>query len=179
MRIDSISIEGFRGFNQICRIEFDESLTIIYGPNSYGKTSITEALEWLLYGITSRVAEASSNNNKDEFRDSYRNRHFPSDRVPTVEAVLTGGDDRELTIRAELGPGDATKRWANGREAPVWPFLVGQPNAGSPFILQHALKGVLLAGPGDRFERLADLLVWRQLSLPGDDNYSSRFVWWG
>ena len=73
MKIKSISIQGFRGFNDEQTVDFHDRLTLIYAPNSYGKTSISEAFEWLLYGITSKVESADS---KDEYKGSCRNCHW-------------------------------------------------------------------------------------------------------
>ncbi len=58
MRVENITVQGFRGFNERRSIEFDRKLTLVYARNSYGKTSISEALEWLLYGVTSKVEQA-------------------------------------------------------------------------------------------------------------------------
>lgn len=55
MKIRRLTIQGFRGFNGAQTIDLDPRLTIIYAPNSYGKTSICEALEWLIYGTTTKV----------------------------------------------------------------------------------------------------------------------------
>ena len=69
MKISKINICGFRGFNDKREIKIDDCLTIIYGPNSYGKTSISEALEWLLLGDTSKVENSISG--KTEFKGSF------------------------------------------------------------------------------------------------------------
>ena len=86
MKIKRIYIEGFRGFNSGQEFSIDPNLTVIYGPNSYGKTSVSEALEWLLFGITSKVEVSTSG--KKEFRGTYRNIHYPCDSTPYVELVL-------------------------------------------------------------------------------------------
>ena len=57
MKIETITIRGFRGFNQEQTIKVGPNLTLIYGQNSYGKTSITEAVEWLLYGKVTSLRE--------------------------------------------------------------------------------------------------------------------------
>ena len=80
MKIKNLTVQGFRGFNERCvPIDFHERLTLISGPNSYGKTSISEALEWLLYGVTSKVEDADA---KTEYKGSYRNCHFPKSETP-------------------------------------------------------------------------------------------------
>jgi len=73
VKIKNITIQGFRGFNEERNIDFHDRFTLIYAPNSYGKTSISEAFEWLLYGITSKVEKADY---KEEYKGSYRNRHL-------------------------------------------------------------------------------------------------------
>ena len=60
MRLRQLSVAGFRGFNSVRTIEFSDTLTLVSAPNSHGKTSITEALEFLLYGQTSKVESADS-----------------------------------------------------------------------------------------------------------------------
>jgi DNA repair exonuclease SbcCD ATPase subunit len=77
MKIKQLTIAGFRGFNTERIIDFHGKLTIISAPNSHGKTSISEALEFLIFGETSKVSRADS---KEEYRDSYRNRHYPAER---------------------------------------------------------------------------------------------------
>ena len=82
MKINTLTVQGFRGFNKSQSIDFNERLTLIYGPNSYGKTSISESFEWLIYGATSKVEKAPT---KTEFKGSYRNLHFPDDETPSVK----------------------------------------------------------------------------------------------
>ncbi|MCX6233480.1 MAG: AAA family ATPase [Bacteroidetes bacterium] len=154
MKIKSISIQGFRGFNEEKTINFHNRLTLIYAPNSYGKTSISEAFEWLLYGITSKVEKADS---KDEYRGSYRNCHLTESLTPFVRAICVDGSS-EIEFRGELVEGDAIKRFVDGREVEEWPFAHELSAAPRPFILQHALKYLLLVKPDERFQGFARLL---------------------
>lgn len=50
MKIESISIEGFRGFNQQYPFRMDKRLTVFLGPNGTGKTSFCDAIEWSILG---------------------------------------------------------------------------------------------------------------------------------
>jgi predicted ATP-dependent endonuclease of OLD family len=47
VKLRRLTIAGFRGFNVERSIDFNERLTVIAAPNSHGKTSISEALEFL------------------------------------------------------------------------------------------------------------------------------------
>lgn len=160
MRIRSITVQGFRGFNEERTIDFHERLTLIYAPNSYGKTSISEALEWLLYGITSKVKKADS---KEEYKGSYRNSHLPNSQPAFVNATFVDGAS-EILFRGDLLEGDAMKRSVDGKEVQTWPLPHELSVAPQPFILQHALKHLLLAKPDDRFQGFARLLGLDELA---------------
>jgi len=90
VKIKNITIQGFRGFNEELTIDLDDRITLFYAPNSYVKTSISEAFELLLYGITYKVATASS---KEEYKGSYRNRHLPESNNTFVKAIFIEEDD--------------------------------------------------------------------------------------
>jgi len=50
LRIKNVKIEGFRGFTQEASFEFDNPITLLYGGNHQGKSSVLNAVEWCLYG---------------------------------------------------------------------------------------------------------------------------------
>ena len=156
MRLKSLTIAGFRGFNHERTIEFDERLSLIAAPNSHGKTSISEALEFLLFGATSKVAHADS---KEEYRDSYRNRHYPKTQPAYIEAVFTEASSSNLLkLRVELDSQGNTTRFCDGGPVSDWPFATEMVGSAQPFILQHALKYLLLVPPAERFQGFAGLL---------------------
>jgi hypothetical protein len=158
MRINSLSIQGFRGFNSVQQIDFHERITLIYAPNSYGKTSISEALEWLLYGTTSKIKGAAY---KDEFKGSCRNAHLESSLIPIVRACFQDGGE-EVVFTGEMQQDDSIKRFlrkgTSATEVDVWPLNQESGEGPRPFILQHELKYLLLARPDERFQRFAHLL---------------------
>lgn len=155
MKLKSLKIAGFRGFNDERLIDFHEKLTIISAPNSHGKTSITEALEFLIFGETSKVAHADS---KDEYRDSYRNKHYVGDRTTFIEAIFEDELEGESTLRAELDVSGNIIRFFNGKSITEWPLSQKLIGAAPPFVLQHALKNLLLVPPSQRFQGFARLL---------------------
>lgn len=158
MKIRNISIRGFRGFNLRREIDFHPRLTLISAQNSYGKTSITEAFEWLIYGATSKVEFADS---KDEYKGSYRNVHLAVGDDPEVSLTLTDSDS-EMVLSAKL-VGDDLEKFINGHAVKEWPFANSTSMSPKPFILQHALKNLLLATPVERFENFAHLLGFSEL----------------
>lgn len=154
MKLKQIKISGFRGFNVERKIEFHEHLTLISASNSQGKTSITEALEFLIYGETSKVAQALS---KEEFKDSYRNRHFSIDRSSVIEASFAD-EGQTVVFRAELEPDGTVSRYVDDVQVETWPLTEQMYSAARPFVVQHALKDLLLATPAERFQGFARLL---------------------
>lgn len=152
-------MQGFRGFNKEQTIDFHDRITLLHAPNSYGKTSISEALEWLIYGSTSRVRRADS---KDEYKGSYRNLHLADSLTPFVKLVLVDGD-KEIEFKGELTENDGIKRYVDGCEVDSWPLPCDLGSSPEPFILQHALKYLLLVRPDERFQGFARLLGLEEL----------------
>lgn len=159
MKLKEITLRGFRGFNEARTIPIHKQLTLMSAPNSHGKTSISEGFEWLLYGFTSKVALAES---KDEYRGSYRNIHLLQPEAPTVKIVIQEGAATS-ELQATLSGSDTVRR-VDGKIVPSWPFSQHLEKAPKPFILQHALKDLLLAAPVDRFNRFATLLGFDELT---------------
>lgn len=155
MIIERIDIQGFRGFNEYRSIDIHEKLTLIYAPNSYGKTSITESLEWLLYGQTSKVAEADY---LEEYKGSYRNVHFPASSQPCVKVNFIDKAGCELEYKALLTDKDSIERFINNTPVSDWALNKEFNDSPKPFVLQHVLKSLMLAKPIERFHKFASIL---------------------
>lgn len=162
MRLKELTIAGLRGFNSPRTIYFHDRLTLVAAPNSYGKTSITEALEFLLYGETSKVEAARA---KDEYKDSYRNRHFPANEVAYVEALFASDGKVDMRLRVDLDNAGIAKRFLDGEPVSQWPFVDALKGTARPFVVQHALKDLLLIEPTDRFKGFARLLGLNDVDL--------------
>ncbi|MFH0828770.1 MAG: AAA family ATPase [Candidatus Kerfeldbacteria bacterium] len=157
MRLRQLKVAGFRGFNEERTILFADRLTLVSAPNSHGKTSITEALEFLLFGETSKVKHAQA---KEEYRDCYRNSHWPGNAPAYIEATVVTPDPegKIVVLRIELASSGGIRKFVDGSEVTEWPFAREAAPAAPPFVLQHALKYLLLVAPTDRFQGFARLL---------------------
>jgi len=155
LKIKKITIAGFRGFNCEQSIDINKNLTIVYGPNSYGKTSISEALEWLLFGVTSKVQEHVSG--KNEFKGTYKNIHYKEESKPFVELILLENSE-EIIIRGELQDDDTIDRFFNNEKVNEWPWYSPGLEIHSPFILQHALQDFLLSSPSTRYSKISRIM---------------------
>jgi len=56
MRLNSITMSGFRGFGQPVTIDLDAAAVIVSGPNGCGKTSMFDAILWGLTGSVPRLS---------------------------------------------------------------------------------------------------------------------------
>jgi hypothetical protein len=165
VKIDNISIQGFRGFNEKQVIDFHPLLTLIYGPNSYGKTSITEAAEWLLYGSTSKVDRGEF---KEEYKGSYRNCHLDVNASTFVKLNFSSPAG-QAEFESELVGEDAYNRRVDGNPVEHWPIDTELATTSRPFIMQHALKYLLLVAPDQRFKGFARLLGLDELGTLQED----------
>lgn len=172
IELESMQIQHFRGFRgERGEIDLKGKLVVVQGDNSTGKTSLAEALEWLLTGSLSR-RENSSSGNARELAHCIANRHRPPDEDTCVSATFATlpdcGDFEGLTLRRVLQEdygtsAKATPRSAlflNGRELTpeeekrvLDKHFVGVP----PLLLQHTLRDFVQGDPKSRqryFERL-------------------------
>ena len=59
IRIQSISIEGFRAYRRRAEFSFGEDLTVLFGPNGFGKTSVFDAIDFAFTGEIGRLQARS------------------------------------------------------------------------------------------------------------------------
>ena len=55
MRIASLEIENFRAYRKKQTIDFGKDLTVLYGPNGFGKTSVYDAVDFAFTGDIGRL----------------------------------------------------------------------------------------------------------------------------
>src|SRR5438445_13609639 len=107
MRLTKLSVSGFRGFNDAQTLDLSDPMIIFEGPNGSGKTSIGEAMEWLLYGRTLKRAKGDELS-KREYDGCYRNAHYIGATAPYVEAELQDQSGKPRKIRRELRPDETS-----------------------------------------------------------------------
>ena len=127
-----IEIQGFRAFGSTAiRLDFDGPLVIIGGPNSQGKTSVVEAIEFLLTGRTARREILASA--KAQFADCLRNVHLPAECSTLVRGGLQLDDGRtivaERTLTEDPHPPQRLPQRARGLRGPPLRRHPGAPPA--------------------------------------------------
>lgn len=175
IKLKSMQIHYFRGFREgLDEIDLGGNLIVIEGKNSSGKTSLAEALEWLLSGSLSR-REQSSSGNARELAQCIANRHRPSDKDTWVSATFAphteNGKAEDFTLRRVLQKdyGKSSKATcssvlyfndkalnADDEKHVLDMYFAGVP----PLLMQHTLRDFVLGNPKWRrsyFERLLRL----------------------
>ena len=71
-RLRRLTIESFRGFRDAATLDLDASTIIFTGPNGTGKTSVFDALQWVMLGSIERLEGLRSRKNVEHIVNSYR-----------------------------------------------------------------------------------------------------------
>lgn len=167
LRLMALQPHWFRGFREVAEpIRFDSDLIVIEGRNSSGKTSISEAIEWVFTGHLSRRTSGQQGH-PTELADCIANEFRPPGETTSVEltvavdgnrlvikrllrkdysAVASDSPESELLVNGE----PVTKEAAHG--------LLERLLAGvHPILMQHNLRRFVHDNPSSRreyFERL-------------------------
>ena len=101
VRIKRLEIKGFRAFGaQPQMLDFSGPMAVVWGPNSQGKTSLAEAIEFLLTGKTVRRELVASA--KREFAEALRNAHLPLSEDVVVAAEIEDAQGQVHRIERRL-----------------------------------------------------------------------------
>lgn len=105
IKIKTLTIENFKGIRQL-RLQLDGENATLYGDNAAGKSSVYDALTWLLFGKDSR------GNAKFSIKPLDIHGNTVTGAMPTVTAVLDINGD-EITLRKAL-----REKWEKHRGGP-------------------------------------------------------------
>jgi DNA repair exonuclease SbcCD ATPase subunit len=172
--IRSVSIENFRGFRAEQSIDLAASVIIVSGSNGKGKTSFFDALQWLLLGSLSRLADLASRRSGDYIV----NRFAGSSATATVSAQLQLGGQDVTVIRT--GDHKTTAlQWIDGTkmltddeaEQALCEALLGDPEMSlrdmilnSGILQQDVIRAVLEDEPKNRYRHMTALLGLEEIA---------------
>lgn len=156
MRLKNIKIKGFRGFNKEESIPLDSDIILIYGLNGSGKSSLTEAIEWLFFGEISRQ-RLSRCKSEYQYEEYLKNLYYQDKTNPYVE-IKGELDSKSLILRKEITPtGD--KNFIDGKEVPDFKSLkLNLENYFRPMLAQTEIKALVDSEQKDRWEQLSCIL---------------------
>ena len=161
-----LTIEGFRGFADPTTLSFDASAVLLWGPNGSGKTSIFDAIQWLLAGSVPRLDSYRLRKNDEYLTNSYR-----SGSPARVEALFQAGDAVLRAIRRGTSAASTLEVFHNGietsgsaAEAVLSAYLI-RDNAplrevlySSALLQQDDLRQLLRTKPDERYRQLQRIL---------------------
>ncbi|GGM09591.1 AAA family ATPase [Nakamurella endophytica] len=174
-RLVSLELRGFRAFGVEARtLQTDEPLIVLHAGNSQGKTSLAEAIEFLISGRSSRRELLGGA--KAEYDGSLRNAHLPEgDDEVYVEAVVRDPSGALRRVRRQLlsdfgrGTECVSRLLVDGVEVAdlsAVGIALAEGPVRAPVLLQHILRHVLSTEPKQRvgyFKALLELTDLDQL----------------
>ncbi len=159
--VNAITVSGFRGIGPKCTLELTGApgLTLIVGRNGSGKSSLSEALEFLFTGANSRWSKRSK-----IWKEGWRNLHQTAEAE--IEAAITIEGDRGRAImsrrwpeQAELNDGDTVIQRHGQKRAPLRDMGWERPlELYRPFLSYNELGAMFDEGPTAFHDRLSDML---------------------
>ena len=166
--------EAFRGFNSPVEFSLDASVVIVHGPNGLGKTSLFDALQWVLLGDLPRLRGVRTRPSDEYIVNAYR---AGQKALVSLEMSLNG---REVTIRREGDRNGSLLTWTDDGGAPrrgddaaraLARAFGGGPDLdisnamkASGLLQQDAAREVLTAKPRERFDIFSQLLGLGELA---------------
>lgn len=170
MQILELTPHYFRAFGDKQTIQFSQELTIFYGGNGTGKSSLAEALEWLFYGYTTRRRKGDKYS-KTEYKNSYVNKKCPKDVIPYVEASLKFSDGMDHLLRREIFQDDSgnlvdtqSKLCIDGKEiASLSQVGINLTEAHRPIVVQHGIQDFIHTKPIERYRIISEALGLAEL----------------
>ncbi len=156
MRFRKLTIKGFRGFNEEQSILLDSDLVLIYGLNGSGKSSFTEALEWLFFGDISRQRLSRC---KSEYQyENYLNNLFytgPDHSFVEIEGTIAG---KPIVIRKELTASGDLLYVDNKPVSSLQGLNLNLQNYFRPMLAQTEIKALVDSEQKDRWVQLSSIL---------------------
>lgn len=161
MRLLSITVRNFRGFGPAVEaIDLDGDLVLLFGPNGHGKTSLSEAIEWLFYGTTKR-RERGEGYSKAEYAGSFANAHGGAPTEVTLNVRFNG---RDVSLTRRLGDKESSSTFVDDAPADFSSVGLHPLEAYYPVVAQHGLQTFVHAKPKDRRDAICAALGLDELT---------------
>jgi recombinational DNA repair ATPase RecF len=159
--INSLAVAGFRGIGPKCKLELTGApgLTLIVGRNGAGKSSFSEALEFLLTGENSRWSTRSK-----VWKEGWRNLHQTHDAEIEVEMTIEGDHGRAVVSRrwkdgSELGEAETVIQRHGRKKSALAAMGWERPmELFRPFLSYNELGAMFDEGPTAFHDRLSKML---------------------
>ena len=167
-RLRSLTIEAFRGFRDAAAFDLDASAIIFSGPNGTGKTSVFDALQWVMLGSIERLEGLRARRNVEHIVNSYR----AGERASVTLDVVVDGCDATVQRRGRYSEstleitgaattslfGDEAEDWLGRKLIPHAPKALAMALTTRGLLQQDVIRSVLEAKASDRYAHVSAVL---------------------
>lgn len=171
---ERLIIDGFRGFNSRTEIEMAASVVLVQGPNGLGKTSLFDAMQWVLLGDLPRLRSLRLRPSEEYIVSAYR----PGERAEVSAQVRIGAErvtlrrtgDRSGSLLTWIAEAGNELRGPDADAALAAAFSVSSDMSiedsltACGLLQQDAARLVLQAAPRERFAVFSQLLGLSELA---------------
>lgn len=156
MRLERIAVQAFRGYPSRADLVLSGNVVLLFGENGTGKTGLTEAFEWALFGSVVRKERSKT---RGEYQGSLwlRSVHAPTDLETYAEITLVKGERRHIVRRTLVG--NSTELTIDGSPAKDVRVLgLRTEDAFRPFLGQSEIQALIDSEQQSRWEQLSAIL---------------------
>lgn len=174
MNIEKVRIKNFRNYLGEHEIDLSKKITILYGPNGFGKSSFFDAIEWCLTGTISRFSDNGEFGEKDvishyvdlqnaeccveiDFLGNTLTRKFKVENsIPGyIQVKIITSDGKEIKGREKVDQYLRHQYFKESNDTSLFGGLIKQ----SHILSQDQVTDFILRDdPKDRFNSLADIM---------------------
>jgi len=156
MRLERIVVQAFRGYPNRAEIMLSGDVVLLAGENGTGKTSLTEAFEWVLFDSIVRKERSKT---RGEYQGSgwIRCVHAQPEAKTFAEVTLNNDGRRHVVRRVLVG--NVTELTIDGKPAAdVTALGLRTEEAFRPFLGQCEIQALIDSEQQSRWEQLSAIL---------------------
>lgn len=159
-KINSITITGFRGIRETISLQLNEKSVLLYGDNGTGKSSISDAIEWL---YTDKVSHLSSS--EIDLKDALRNSYLKDNDIASI-AILYNRNVIDTAKSLFRKRGKLTSEFSNSSE--YFDKYYSASQSENLLLRYQFLRDFIDQTKGDKLKYLSDIIGFSEVTKTKD-----------